>query len=263
VIQQEGEMSEQKYIDLSRIEKHILLENHLLMLVVPTQSGRGYVPLRIAARDKLFYYLYDPIQEGAFSGPVPPSTSINGVTDLGWQSPVLFGSKNISGQPPNVLRVTEYSHLYQVFFGIAPSHARVFINAPSQTGQGELDIYGWGESYNAFGWIDGFDSPLYSPSPASELIIPPEFDVAFGIANPLPVPISPLFNFVINRVQVEVVTDADLVTLMLNRKVYVKYYTLGGLGGFSYDITKYYNIRSPVFFGMSPAQIKSALSPKT
>lgn len=246
---------EEKYIDLSRIEKYILLENYLLMLVFPD----GYVPLRVVRRDPLFYYIYDPVKEGAYAGPVPAATTTDGITNLGWQSPQLFTSKNITGVPPNVLRVTIEDHIYQVFFGVAPSAARVYRNIPAQTSQAQLDIYSWSQSYNMFGWIDGFDSPFYNPSPLSEMILTPELDVAFGIANPLPIPISPLFNFVINRIQVDVVRDADLVNLMLQRKVYVTYRTIGGLGGFTYNPLKYYKMRSLIKYGMSVNEIKQAL----
>jgi hypothetical protein len=241
-------------LDLSRIEDHILKPNYLLMLGFP----EGWIPLRVLTTDPLQYYLYDPINEGAISGPVPAATTTNGITNLGWQPAVLFGSVNITGSPQNVLRVINSDELYQVFFGVKPSYARIYREMPKGTAQGNIDLQNWTQSYNQFGWIDGRESPFNSPSPRSETIIPPEFDIGWAIANPTPEPISPLFNFVLNRVRIGVILDPDLVEKIIERKVYVEYYYVGGLSGYRYSLKKYYSIE-PLQLNMTKSEIAKAL----
>ena len=241
-------------VDLSRIEDHILKPNYLLMLGFP----KGWVPLRITTADPLQYYIYDPVREGAIPGPIPAANSTDGITGLGFLTPVLFGSKNITGNPPNVFRVKEPDELYQLFFGVKPTYTRVYREMPKGVAQANIDIQTWSSSYNQFGWIDGRESPFRSPSPRSEMILPPGFDVGWGFANPTPEPISPLFNFVLNRVRVAVILDPDLVVKILERKVYVEFYYVGGLTGYQYDLKKYYSIE-PIQLNMTKDEVAKAL----
>jgi hypothetical protein len=244
-------------IDLSRIESHILEPNYLLML----GSKNGWVPLRVLNVDPLQYYLYDPVAEGTISGPVPAANSVDGINGLGWQPPVMFGSKNMPNRPVNVLKVLKNDQLYQIFIGISPKMLRIYRQVPAGTSQASIDVMqgGWNASYNQFGWIDGRESPFASPSPRSEMIIPPTIDVAFAMANPTPEPVHPLFNFVLNRVKVGVVADIDLIDKMLSRKVYVKYYNLGGLIPVDLDIQALYGIQ-PISLNATKEEIKAALS---
>lgn len=246
-------------IDLSRIEDHILKPNYLLMLGFPT----GWVPLRVLYSDPLQFYVYDPIAEGAMSGPVPAASSTNGITNLGWQPPIRFSSIYISGQPQNVLRVENVDELYQIFLGISPPMLRVYRQIPPGTSIATIDEAsgGWTPSYSQFGWIDGRESPFHAPSPRSEIIIPPRLDVAFAMANPTPEPMHPLFNIVLNRVKVGVVADVDLVDKMLSRRVYVEYYNVGGLEmpATAYSVENIYNIK-PITLDMTKDEIARALA---
>jgi len=247
-------LSSEYEVDLSRIEGHILKPNYLLMLGFPT----GWVPLRVIAADPLQYYIYDPIKEGAIPGPIPAASSTDGITGLGFQTPVLFGSKNITGSPPNVFRVTASDELYQLFFGVKPTYTRVYREIPKGVAQSNIDIQTWSSAYNQYGWIDGRESPFRSPSPRSELIIPPEFDVGWGFVNPTPEAISPLFNFVLNRIKVAVILDPELVVKILERKVYVEFNYVGGLSNYSYSFKKYYSI-TPIQLNMTKDEVARAL----
>lgn len=246
-------------IDLSRIEDHILKPNYLLMLGFPT----GWVPLRVLYSDPLQFYVYDPIAEGAMATPVPPAISINGIFNLGWQPPTRFSSVNILGRPQNVLRVENVDELYQVFIGISPPMLRIYKQVPPGTSIATLDVApgGWSQSYNQFGWIDGRESPFHAPSPRSEIIIPPRLDIAFAMANPTPEPMYPLFNIVLNRMKISVVRDADLVDKMLNRRVYVEYYNVGGLEmpATAFNVENVYNIK-PISLDMTKDEIARALA---
>lgn len=253
-------------IDLSRIEKYIFRENWLLLLGFPTTNQRGYVPLRVTGRE-FFEFMYDPIQEGQISANIPADTGIgtaanNGISDLGFQVPLRPGSSFLTGKPYNVLLVNDATHLYQAFYGISPSHLRVFLEAPASTGQRNLDIDRWGSNKAEFGYIDGLMSPLLKPSPDAELIIPPQFDVAFGYGNPGAQTINPLLQFYMNRCQVQVVTDAGLIDRMLKGQVPVAIKTIGGLSTFTYSVPQYYGIE-PIPLGASIQEINQALSGAT
>lgn len=229
-------------MDITRIEPYLVQENYLLMMGVHAKSVSAvtYIPLRVTSRDPLFYYVYDPIAEGAIPGPVPAAQTTNGTTNIGFTSPVMFGSQNISGNPPNVFRVYNQYEMYQLFWGVSPSYTRVYRQVPRNVSQGDLDVQTWSDIYNNFGYIDGFTSPFDSPSPLTEQLIPQGLDIAWAMANPIPFPIRPLFNFIINKISVSVVNDAQLIQKMLTRSVPTKYFTIGGISSGTYDASTYF-----------------------
>lgn len=228
-------------LDLNRIERHILRENYLMLLGFPTKDNKGYIPLRVMGRE-LFYYEYDPRQEAQITTKVPPGAGINGINDLGFITPTRLSSQYLTGKPYNVFYVKDYDQVLQLFYGIAPSALRVYLEAPASVGQKNLDIDRWANNKLQFGYIDGFDSPLLNPSPQSELIIPPELDFAIGYGNPLPVMMDPLIQFVVNRLQVAIVSDPTLVEKMLDGRAPAAIKTIGGLASFTYSTKKVYGI---------------------
>lgn len=240
-------------IDLSRIEDKLLKNNYLLMLGFP----KGYIPLRVVQRDMVFY-MYDPIQEGQISEPVPAGAGVNGISDLGYVSPSRMASQIMSGKPFNIFENKDSNYIYQLFWGVAPSGIRIFRNQPANTGQNNLIEYQWSQSYMAFGYIDGFESPIDAPSPSSEIIIPPDMDFALGYANPLPYPVSPIFKFVANILKIEVIKEAELVAKMLEGKVPVSIKTVGGLSDYTYNPSTYYNI-TPIPLGTPQSRLPQYL----
>ena len=227
-------------IDISKIESSLLKENYLVFLIFPSREKPGAIPLRVFTRELVFYQ-YDPVKEGMIDE-VSASSSTDGITNLGWTAPKRPGSNKIGAMPINVLRVTEKSHLYQVFVGIDPPQLRMFLAMPPEKGQKNIDILSWSQAYPSFGWIDGFTSPFNAPSPVSEIIIPPEMDVAFGFANPLPYAVHPLLMFVINRLRVGVIRDVDTVAAVLEGRKPAALKTIGGLSEISYDTKRIYGI---------------------
>ena len=230
-------------IDLSLIADHIWKENYLLLLGFPQPPpvSRGYVPLRVIARE-FQYFMYDPYEEGQISAKIPAGAGLNGISDLGFTLPSLPGSQFLTGKPYNAFRVTDNSHLYQLFMGIAPSPMRIFMQFPATVGQKNLDLDSWASSKLEFGWFDGFDSPLLRPSPTGKLVIPPQIDIAWGYGNPTPEAVDPLLLFVLNRVQVAIVQDANLVEKMLDGRVKCAIETIGGLTQYTYPVDQIYGI---------------------
>ena len=240
-------------IDLSRLEGSILKPNYLVLLGFST----GYVPLRVMKR-QLVFYMYDPLVEGQISAPVPAGGGATGVSDLGYVAPTRLPSQYISGKPFNVFINTKSDHLYQLYYGISPSGIRVFMNQPAQTGVRNLFEFTWLQSYLAFGYVDGFESPIDQPSPNTEIIVPPNSDFALGYANPLPYPVRPLLQFVVNELQVKTITDVDLIMKMIEGKVPASIKIVGGLEGMEYDVPAVYGI-NPIQFDYTPAEVQMAL----
>jgi hypothetical protein len=240
-------------VNLENVEKRILKENYLLMLGFLDQ---GYVPLRIKYREE-FIYLYDPVAEGVITE-VPASTSLDGITNLGATDAVKLGSSLISGRPVNVFAIDKEDRLYQLFYGVAPSWIRVGLSYPAERTQRNLELYSWSKSYPAFGFIDGFKSPLLKPSEKTETFILPKTDFAFTFINPTPTPAKPLLLFVVNRLIVEVIRDAELVKKMIDRRIESAIRTVAGLAGIRFDIAATYKIQ-PIPLSASEDEVKMAL----
>ena len=247
-------------IDLSRIEDTIWRENYLVLLGFPAAAPyyRGYIPLRVMAREQ-FYFMYDPLQEGQITAKIPAAAGANGINDLGFVKPALPGSSFLTGKPFDVFYIKNSSHLYQLFLGVSPSPIRIFKELPATVGQNNLDIDTWAASKLQFGYFDGFDTPLLAPTPRGEIVIPPTMDIAWGYGNPIEESVSPLLLFVVNRLQVGVVTDPDLVERMLSSKVPVSIRTIGGLTTYPYSTKDVYGIE-PMPLGATRDDVESFLA---
>jgi hypothetical protein len=235
-------------VDLSRIEGVTFKENWLLLLGFPTRGGRAYVPLRVIGRE-FFFYEYDPIEEGQISVDVPAGVK-NGaaantsIDDLGFVQPARLSSQFLTGHPFDVFEIprSKRDRLFQLFYGIAPQDLRIFLNYPDTTGQRNLEIATWSSANAQFGYIDGYDSPTLYPSPQSEIIVPPALHFALGYGNLIPTPVNPLLLFWVNHLEVELITEIDLVERMLRGTVPVAIRTMGGLSSYTYNIEDVYGI---------------------
>lgn len=246
-------------IDTSRISSSLWKENFLILLGFPQPAPiyRGYVPLRVVARE-FFYFEYDPRQEGQILSKVPAGAGVNGITDLGFVAPTLLGSNFLTGKPFNVFSIDDKSKMYQLFMGISPAALRVVKEMPASTAQNTLELDRWAANKMEFGWIDGFESPFLNPSPQSEIDIVPNIDFALGYANPIPFNVDPLLMFYVNHLQVAVVEDVNLVAAMLAGKVPVSIRTIGGLTTYNFPVDSTYDIE-PIPLGASANEIAAAL----
>lgn len=243
-------------IDTRKIDHLILRPNDLALLNFP----EGLIPIRVLGAE-FFNYLYDPLSEGQVAAEVDPSSSTDSAKNVGFVTPQLLKSAIIAAQPVNVLRVDQPSRLYQVFIGVAPSYVRVFVALPSASSQKNLDVINWSQAYAAAGWFDGFTSPLLSPDPTTELIVPYGIDPAIGYANVLFEPVRPLLMFYVNRIKFGVVADADLVVEMLDKrgrgeKASIK--TVGGFTSFTYPYRDVFRI-SPIPIGATRDEVARRL----
>ena len=202
-----------------RIDKNIVKSNWNVGLAFK----EGYVFFRVARRE-FFPIMYDPFAEitnfaGAGNTDMPSGAYINAIE---LPSPELSTA--------DIFKVDDPLHLYQVFYGISPDICRIFISYPRETAINQLDEGLHTPSYPIFGFIDGFESPLSLPSPRSGFFLPQGPLVAFAFYNPAPYNIKPMLRFAVNRLQVEVIRNQDLVTKILERRVECTLAPIGGVG---------------------------------
>lgn len=200
------------------IDKHIVRANYNVGLAFK----EGYIFFRVTRRE-FFPFLYDPFDEitnfaGAGNIDMPAGAYINAVE---LPSPEL--------NAPDIFKVDDPLRMYQVFYGISPDVCRVFFNYPRETAINQLDEGIHTPSYPAFGFIDGFESPLSLPSPRSGFFIPQGPLPAFAFYNPAPYNIKPMLRFAMNRLQVEVIKNQDLINKIIERRVECTLASIGGL----------------------------------
>jgi hypothetical protein len=202
-------------IDYSRIEHLLLRENHNVGLAF----SEGYVFLRVLTRE-LVWLTYDPSIEGL--------TNLVNIPGRTFRTKQLFSSPSGELNVPNVIKVDKDFHVYQIFIGIQPSQAKLFVAAES-TEQRELDVALWGTNSDyRFGYVDGFQSQFYRPGPQGELFVTPQLGETFAVFNPMPYTISPVFSFTINRMQVAVIKDANMISRMLQGVTPARLAPVGG-----------------------------------
>ena len=204
-------------IDTSLIRPHIIQPTQLIQLAFPE---KGLIHLRVLASDEV-PYLY------------PDLTAIQpGDTDV--STPQRLGISEFSIE--NAIEVTKDLHLYQLFYGVSPGIIRARVGYPVGSLAQGLDVRG-NQISGDFGYVDGFRSPLNKPSPMSENIIPPDFDIGYVFHNPDTIPIKPMMYWHVVTMRVGVIRNADLVYNIMAGKFrpeYVARKSLGGIIPFSY-----------------------------
>jgi hypothetical protein len=220
-------------MDISRIEHLFLKENYLLALNFPGVQEGGILPLRILARE-MIQYKYQAVTETnegarATTGTIAADTQED-------SSRLTLATFNLD----NILRVTECSHVYQVFIGIKPSAIRQYLYYPFEKSRRNLDVKSI-FTKSPYGYIDGFESPYDFPSEQSELWIPKDVDVGFAWHNPLNSAEQIDINIFIVRYLIKVIRDADTVENILKGKLPIRVATLGGIDSFTYDSRNIFN----------------------
>lgn len=247
--------------EVSHLDKALFKENELLLVGVMGTGGLKYVPLRVMARVER-PYLDDVIAEGALSGPLAASPSLNGISNLTYQVPVQLGSSQLPGRPTDVFDISNFPDLlYQAFMGIDPPSLRVFLQQPFRTDQGSFPVTGFQPAYAQQGWWDGFLSPFRQPNPKAQIIVLPGLSFGLGFANVKPQAVYPQLYFWINEMTVGVVTDAELVYEMVTVPGKARIVTAGGLQATSYTIKNCYKVPG-VRLDMSRAEVKQGVMPQ-
>ena len=248
-------------IDLTALDEEVIKETYIFALGFPNgQNGADYVVLRCTLRPQnLNLWLYDPIQEGMLSSPIAAAQLQNGISGHTFVEPVLPSSNNMQTKPNFIFRNDNSGKrgiIYQLFFGISPEFLRVTLAQPFGTLQNALPIQTINSTYNQFGTINGWRTPLEKPTPDSMIWVPPNLNFALGFINDVPEAASPLIMWVINRIQYEVVTDPAVLEEVLNTRKYRALKTVGGISSFQYDIKANFGV-PPLQLGMSGNQIRA------
>ncbi len=213
------------HTDFSDVEKHLLKENYILGLNVPSA---GLVFFRIEAKE-VINYVYDEIAE------LGPGSFVN-YQRLG------ISSFNVS----NAFEVKHEPIIYQIFYGIEPSAVRMYVGYPVDMPIGNLETRNVFAS-GPFGFKDGFQSPFPKPSFLTELFIPYNLQIGWALANPLNDNAKPLVNFVIGKYVVDVICDPDLIMRIMSGKKEARIATLGGA---TYNSSLRYDVKST--WGIDP-----------
>ena len=227
------------------ISERFLLENYLLGLVFP---GHGFVFFRIDnAAD--YEYLYDRL------------LTVAGLTQLTgdvWINPVKLTDTDAK----DILEVEEKLHLYQLFYGIAPSALKTYKCIPKTTLPVAPDVTTV-TTKTWFSYIDGFKSPLLKPHVATETWLPYGSDMiafAFHWARQDPA-LYPLMRFTGKIYNVTVIKDVDMIEGFLRRtwKPQPSLRTVGFLDAFRYDPKIPWGVNF-VPFGASREEITKAVA---
>jgi hypothetical protein len=237
------------------IDKHIVRTNYNLGLGFKD----GYIFFRVSRRE-FFPLLYDPFAE---------ITGFAGASAVDMSAAQYITAKELPSttlSSTNILKVDKENHIYQIFYGVSPDMTRIFTAYPRETEINQLDEGLHNPSYTIYGFIDGFESPLSLPSPRSQIFIPKGPLVAFAFYNPTPYNIKPLLRFAINRLQVDVITNQELVQKIIDRRVECTFAPVGGLDnpwGTNKETYKQNWGVQPVNLLASPAEIAKALTGAT
>jgi hypothetical protein len=224
-------------LDLSRIEQYFLKENYFVGLNFPNQ---GVVFAKITSVETI-PYIYNEI------GDIDAN-------EYKESSRVAIAEFNIN----NLFSVDNCEQLYQVFYGIRPSPIRAYLYYPWEQPVRDLIVKTM-YSKAPFGFVDGYTSPFYSPSPATEIWIPVAVEIGFAWYNPTEKKLRTLIHFIIRRHEIELERDPELVEKMLKAQVPVRLVSLSGVKAFDFDIKARFDVE-PVKFGFTREEIERALA---
>jgi hypothetical protein len=195
----------------------LLKENYILGLSV---SDKEYVFWRIA-RTNSFSIIYNFYTEQNLA----PLSAVN--TNMMGYSPYFtqvitfpIPSSYINTNIQDMFKITNNNEIWQIFVGLSPSYLRV---VPIQPASG-APIYHLDQNINPLKTFmeigyDGFMSPFDNPSNISEAYILSGLNIGFVLQNPVSIPISPVFNFLINRMIVEPITDPATAKAIIDGKI--------------------------------------------
>jgi hypothetical protein len=147
--------------------------------------------------------------------------AVDGTT--GWVTP-------IDQQSRNYLEPQKEGVIYQFFFGVSPSTARVFYSFPLRTDRGSITTDREVPSSTAdVGYFDGFDSPYENPSSETEMWSVKDKVPFFNLNNPginaKPQTIN--LNFYLNMYSYYPITNTQTARDIIEGKRKAHIYTMG------------------------------------
>lgn len=234
--------------DESRVEDLLLRVGDLLTVSWGQQNGESMVVVYEVQRQKASRWIYDWVAEnsgflplGPFGAPASP-----GVYQSYFLSPQQLGVTAITNVV-DAFKMTLTGEIYQGFIGVSPSPVGVIEAQPPPT---TIDTSLEQNLYPQAGYIDvgikfdGFESPLNAPSRRSEFFTFVGTSVYYGLVNPISVAVSPVFQFLINRLYVMPVTDRARLRAVLEGRIPSHKHSMGppDSGLLSYSATAYGDI---------------------
>ncbi len=202
-------------------ELPILKENY----IVAFQTGSGLLPYKVIKKE-VIPFIYDVLEENGNLPPLSPVTqNITGLSPfiLDLSTLQLTSIQNVQ----DMFNLTRQNEVLQVFTGIQPSYVRFVYKQPITTKMMALDNnITVSSSFYQQGY-DGFISPFNSPSPDTEIFVVPGLSFSMLLINTVTVPVQPTVNFIINRMQVEKITDPKTIQDIQSGRIPAKIVSLG------------------------------------
>jgi hypothetical protein len=179
-----------------------------------------YVPFRVA-KTKLLSLAYNFQNNYPSWLPLSPVTvsAISGLSQSFLVQNLQLQISQISNVQ-NLFTIQNTFEAYQVFIGVAPSPLRVFTQQPLGTPGTSMDQnINLTTGYYDAGWYDGYMSPYNSPTEVSELLVLDGLEPGFSLLNPVATVSAPEFNLVLNRMELQPVSNKAFATSVVMGKV--------------------------------------------
>jgi hypothetical protein len=201
------------FFERPHYESYFLMEGHYLGLRFDT----GFVFVRILGRERSVIKPFDLGSAAALSA----QTTFNTIN-------------NSQGQ--SMLDPGRAEFIYQIFTGIKPSNARLYINYPSGAALMSLAIGSRpvpaatpNVPEQNIGYVDAGDSPFENPSVATELFTVWQLYPEYKIFNPTQqnFPETPL-HFPIMKYTYRLILDANLAKQFIDGTRRCRFYSMGG-----------------------------------
>jgi len=133
------------------------------------------------------------------------------------------------GSNRHYLEPYDKKFIKQIFWGVTPPQARVFIQYPSRVNRGSL-IEIERTITGDVGYIDGYTSPYDNPSPVTEMWTWYNLYPVFNIYNPLSDTMYNVrFNFQVMTYTYEIIKDRNVIKECLTAERRCRKHTIGGI----------------------------------
>jgi len=208
-------------------ELPILKENY----IVAFQTGAGLLPYKVVKKE-IIPFVYDIMSENGNLPPLSPVTqTITGFSPFFYEFNTLqlTSIQNVQDMFSLTRTNSTQSEVLQVFTGIQPSYVRFIYKQPTTEKLMNMDQnINLSQSFYQQGY-DGFISPFNDPSPDTEIFVVPGLSFSMVLVNTVSVPVNPVINFIINRMQVTPIIDSKTINDIQSGRIPAKIVSLGGV----------------------------------